>query len=82
MAIFPGSREDFGEGARDDGEEGVEEEARREWRMYFAESLSISCWSSKAEVSVMCCEGRVRGLAVGPLFFERDFLQNMGDFVR
>lgn len=38
----------FGEGAREDGEGGVvgAEESQCEWRMYLAESLSISCWRS------------------------------------
>jgi len=39
---------DFGEVVREDGEGGVveAEDARCEWRMYLAESLSISSWSS------------------------------------
>jgi hypothetical protein len=38
----------FRDGAGEDGEGGLveDEDARREWRMYLAESLSISCWSS------------------------------------
>ena len=38
----------FGDGAGEEGEGGLVEveDAWREWRMYLAESLSISCWSS------------------------------------
>ena len=38
----------FREGEGEDGEEGLVEAeyAWRVWRMYLAESLSISCWSS------------------------------------
>ena len=38
----------FREGTGEDGEGGLveAEDAWREWRMYLAESLSISCWSS------------------------------------
>ena len=45
--IFTGM-DDFGEGTGEDGEVGLveTEDAWREWLMYLAESLSISCWSS------------------------------------
>ena len=47
MDIFTGMGV-FGDGVEEEGEGGLveAEDTWREWRMYLAESLSISCWSS------------------------------------
>lgn len=42
-SILAGRALSLGDGARDEGEDGTEVEALREWRIYLDESLSISC---------------------------------------
>lgn len=64
-AIFAGRALDFGEGAREDGEGGTEEEARRECRMYFAESRSISCCNSREIIDLATLELGFTELTLG-----------------
>jgi len=63
--ILAGMGSDLGEGARDEGEGGVIEvgDARRERRMYFAVSLSISCCNSSAEISAYKGQRKRKGRA-------------------
>lgn len=69
----------MGDGAREEGEAGTEE-ARRECRMYLAESRSISCCRSGAAWAGYSGMG-IGELTLGFELLVLDLLQNVRDFV-